>query len=319
MKTFVRAIFLGCVIFFLLSLIAVSFYVYFFGKTQLEILLTNRLGRPVTIGMLFIDFPLGVKAFHAQIAGWVKAKEIQIQFSPETLSGRTVVISGIKINSPIFQFGKWPKDNPAAAGEAKNVDLSSEVKPLPHRAKEPSLKMNFTKQVLIREISVTHGRVAFQPDVFGRDLEVVLENLEAHSGEITLPLRSEQVMIDLKAALDAPQTPYDASVVIAKGWVDWPGRAMQAVSEIKSLNGDNKITAHLESVHNDLSVRGRIDASDMFTSFAGSKSKKNKTGAVLNALAGIGLNLGADFSFNTKMDAPKLTDVQFSGSMGVKE
>ncbi len=299
-------IFTRILLVFLIIFIVSTLIVYLKGKKLVEHSLTSAIGRKVTIGKLFYDFPFGLRAFHLNIEGLAKSKDFKVQFDASSLLRKETVFKLVSLNSPIVNISetadlKTGQSNPTQEKTNQAKDVISKAA---------------NSNVLIDKLIVTNGRFVLGNDLLPDGSDLVLEKVTLNIDDLMLPLQKGRIKFNGNAELELPQNPFNGSSLQASGWMDWVTRSADVDLTLSQGEGENKITAKAAGENNLLTVNGEMGASNLLFGFSKPKAK-NKDNAWMNSFpfANIG-SVTLKFSFQTPMDAPKLEpNISFSGKV----
>lgn len=296
------------ILFFLIS----SLFLYLSGKQLIESSLTSAIGRKVTIGKLFYDFPFGLRAFHLNMEGILKSKDVKIQFDVASLARQEVNFSYVALNAPIITIDRENEIGSNAA--AQQSSEMAVTKPAADTAKP-------VKKVLIGKLLIVNGRFVYEGDIIpGRD-SLVLERVSLTVNDLVLPLQKGQLKFDGAAQLEMPGNPFDQSRVRLTGWMDWVSRNADMDFVLAMSDGQEQIKAKMTSENNQMKVNGEMDAKNMLFGFMPPGGDETSKGWMKSlSFAGID-NIMASFAFETAMDHPKIIDggISFNGKIMLKE
>ncbi len=327
MKIF-RKILVALVLLFLIVFIGVTLYLYVSGKQALENILTGALNRPVTIGKLFYDFPLGLRAFHFEVKDILNAKDLKIQFAPETLKGKEVVLSYVSLNAPILKLenkkvvatADMPAgNNPQPSAESQQTQPETAQKVPATVPPSATASSGVETKVVVKKLLVNNGRIVYLGDMLPGGGYVILEQVSLTVNDLIVPTQTIQTKFDGAAQLDMPDNPFNKSRVRLTGWADLMKKDADIKFVLSKSDGKGQFTAKMISKNNLMNVSGEISADNLVFGFTPEAEDEEGIGGLLKSIPLAGLNIGATFSFETQMDRPQIRNISFAGKVMTKE
>ena len=262
---FFKRIFAGLFILIIVLIAGVSVYVKLYGKVLLEDALSDALKKPVQIGSLSYQFPLGVSAGDVRVDNDIQAKAVDAQFEFSSI---------------------------------------------------------FSKRAKVRELIVRDGRYRYLNDSSGGNFSFEAENVYLKAEHLILPLAGlpAGVRTDFlfSGRLKRKDGPLSDGNVEGSGWIDFVKKDMEGKFKVLEAEGFGGLTADLSSRDNHMKVNGELNLGNFL---AGANKAATPAAAgvndfVLGALSSFGVEIGAEFSFETKMDDFQVSNISFSGSVG---
>ena len=148
-----------------------------------------------------------------------------------------------------------------------------------------------------------------------------VENIHLEAGDILIPLSSVHTSFKFDGRLAQPtgslredKNPLSGSRVESSGWVDWVKKDLEGTLRVVEPGGHAGLTARAVSRNNDMTVTGDLKLTGL-----PSVAQSRKAAAVNDLIAGVlsaaGVEVGAQFSFKTKMDDLQISNIAFSGKV----
>ena len=109
------------------------------------------------------------------------------------------------------------------------------------------------------------------------------------------------------------------STIKSEGWIDLARRDLDGQVLVLEKGDRIGLNAHAVAKNNDLSVTGKVLAKNLFSTEQKDKLEGKVDDFVLSALSNIGVEIGADFSFKTKLDDFHIDEISFSGSVSTQD
>jgi hypothetical protein len=181
-----------------------------------------------------------------------------------------------------------------------------------------------SNQLVIHQLSVVDGQMMYyqnapKADVLSplQDFSFELSDVQLKMQNLIVPFdRPAVTKFDLMARFFKEGLPISGSRVTSSGWVDWDRKDMEAEMAIIDLDGKAGLHAKAISRANDLEIKGKVDMKDFLTELGGqSEGAADLEGFLLGTLASSGLDIAANFSFQTRMDDFQIDNIKFSGSV----
>ncbi len=259
MKLFKR-ILVSLFILIIVLVAGASVYVKLYGKVLLEDALSDALKKPVQIGSLSYQFPLGVSAGDVRVDHDMQAKAVDVQFEFSSI---------------------------------------------------------FSKLAKVRELIVREGRYRYLNDSSGGNFAFEAENIYLKAEHLILPFDGlpAGVRTDflISGRLKRKDGPLSDGNVEGAGWIDFVKKDMEGKFKVLEAEGLGGLTADLSSRDNHMKVNGELKLGNFL---AGASKAAGVNDIVLGALSSFGVEIGAKFSFETKMDDFQVSNISFAGSVG---
>lgn len=155
-----------------------------------------------------------------------------------------------------------------------------------------------------------------------------VEDIRLEAGDILIPPASVHTSFKFWGRLVMPfispvggdaleNNPLNGSRVESSGWVDWVNKDLEGTLEVVEPGGRAGLTAKAVSKNNDMTVTGDLKMSSLppgLTQKAGDKASA-VSDVIFGALSSMGVEVGAQFSFKTRMDDLQISNVAFSGKV----
>lgn len=318
-------------IFLVLFFVSASVYVKFYGKSLIEEALRSSLNRAVVIEKMSYRFPLNLRAQNVRIAHSIegkqffRAQDIIAQLSIGAIFQRRLIFNSVKLIKPVIIIEKTETSQgspppirrygvviPPEQSDPSDVNSISDI----------SRDQNKNKQteVLIKHLVLSQGRFEYANSSIDKDFSFAMEDVYLKAENLVFPAQSGQTNFNIVGRLIKEGNPLSGSSVEAHGWVDIVQRNMEARVEVVEADGSVGMTAEAVSKNNDMEVKGEIKFQNILMGVG--KGDSSDASAVNNlissALSSAGVEIGAQFSFKTKMDDFQPEQISFSGKVVTK-
>ena len=306
-------------------------YVKYYGKALLESALNRSLKRSVELGEASYAFPFGIKARNIRVgqspAGekFLEAEDIVAQLSPEALTQKKLIFESVVIVKPAVFFEKKGSGAPQPSERRHGLNVPPPGAVEPHgeegiSPEVPARKNAGPPEIVIRHAVLKGGSLHYINNFGDKDFSFALDNVYVRAGNILFPAKAGRADFNLSARLVKEGNPLSGSMVEGHGWVDPVSRDMDVRVEIVEQDGTVGLTAHAVAGNNDVDVSGEVKFKNMFSGIA-AKEGAGSSGVddlIFGALSTAGVEIGAQYSFKTKMDDFRLEKIAFSGNVVTK-
>ena len=141
-----------------------------------------------------------------------------------------------------------------------------------------------------------------------------VENIRLEAGDILIPLASAHTNFKFRGRLAQEKNPLSGSRVESSGWVDWVRKDMEGTLQVVDPSGHAGLTAQAVSQNNDMTVTGDLKMTSL-PSVAQSTDAAAVNELISGVLSAAGVEIGAKFSFKTRMDDLQISNIAFSGKV----
>ena len=141
-----------------------------------------------------------------------------------------------------------------------------------------------------------------------------VEDIHLEAGDILIPLSSVHTNFKFFGRLAQEKNPLSGSRVESSGWVDWAKKDMEGALQVVDPGGHAGLTAQAVSKNNDMTVTGDLKMTSL-PSVAQSTDATAVNELISGVLSAAGVEIGARFSFKTKMDDLQISNIAFSGKV----
>jgi hypothetical protein len=141
-----------------------------------------------------------------------------------------------------------------------------------------------------------------------------VEDIRLEAGDILIPLASVHTNFKFWGRLAQEKNPLSGSRVESFGWVDWVKKDMKGTLQVVDPSGHAGLTAQAVSENNDMTVTGDLKVASL-PSVAQSTDATAVNELISGVLSAAGVEIGAKFSFKTKMDDLQISNIAFSGKV----
>ncbi len=314
-------------VFFVFFIIAATIYVRIYGKSLVEGVLNASLKRNVVLGTASYHFPFGFQARDVHIAQSLEGGEfldierIIAQLSPDDaiFKGRLAFDIVILMEPSLEIEGKKDLQEIESAQKSEGAKTPQSVQMPSSPAEVGFIKIKKT-EISITKLIVKQGRLKYRDGLTEKGFSFDLENIQLEAWKLAFPLKPEKSKFKVAANLVKKGNPLSGSHVNGSGWIDAVSRDMEATMEVVEANGAVGLTADAVSRNNDMNVTGQIKMQNLIWGIDEKVSSDASAinDLILNALSSSGIEIGAKFSFRTKMDNFQIEQVSFTGNVVTK-
>ena len=148
-----------------------------------------------------------------------------------------------------------------------------------------------------------------------------VEDIRLEAGDILIPPAPVHTNFKFWGRLAQEKNPLSGSRVESSGWVDWVKKDMEGTLRVVDPSGHAGLTARAAAKNNDMTVTGDLEMTGLPAGQAGLPSVARSTDAmainelISGVLSAAGVEIGAKFSFQTKMDDLQISNIVFSGKV----
>jgi hypothetical protein len=330
MKLF-RKFLIGLCILVILIFVAVSLCVKVYGKDLLQNVLNASIKKDVEIGDLQFQFPLGLCAFNVNVEGIIQAKEVRTQISFDSILAKKLNISYVAFIKPVVNIEK------TKIIKKEFMEVKEKTKPInPSQSKQADINNNNdTVEFNIKHLFVREGQIRYSNDILrqgiadqeqvsgaeeesaNNDFSFKLEDVQITAEDIIFPVRPSLTKFQISARLAEDDKPLAGSRVEGSGWINVAERDMDGKLKITEADGKAGLTANIISRNNHMTVQGDLRVSNFRIASLENKDPEASSlnNLIFGALSSMGVEIGAKFSFDTKMDDFQLSNISFSGDV----
>ncbi len=177
------------------------------------------------------------------------------------------------------------------------------------------------QKVEIQQLIVKNGRFHYAQELNGGDFFFQLEEIYLEAENLALPLEPMRTPFHFWGRFVKEGNPLSGSKVEGSGWADFFAKDMEGKLQIVGVDGRASLTADVAAQNNDMTVKGDLKVSGL--SLGAGKDSVAGTSTVGNLISGVlssmGVEIGAKFSFKTKMDDFQINDISFSGNVATND
>ncbi len=308
LKKIFLVFFFGVVLLF----VGVSIYIQKNGKTLIEEKLSGALQKEVHVGKARLLFPLGLRFDNVEIKDALKAKVLRIHLGLPLFFDGHFNIARIKLSEPeVFLtysadkkilFGQIPQASEASAVSGATEVFAQQDKP------------KVSQGIIVDYLEIKEGKVSIFDQVHNNMIDIGHVNLKAM--EVAIPVRNMKTKFDLTAVVLSENAPFAGQKAEARGMINVVGRNMDATVKMVDPSGNAGFSAYLKSVKNDMTVKGKINVTRFVSGIKTKDSKESSLeGFLSTALESSGVEIGVDFTCQTKMDDFNCEKLGMSGNV----
>ncbi|MBI5415186.1 MAG: hypothetical protein HZA29_00045 [Candidatus Omnitrophica bacterium] len=141
-----------------------------------------------------------------------------------------------------------------------------------------------------------------------------VEDIHLEASDLLIPLASAHTHFKFWGRLAQEKNPLSGSRVESSGWVDWVKKDMEGTLQVVDPSGQAALTAQAVSKDNDMTVTGDLKMAGLPLA-SQSKDATAVNELISGVLSAAGVEIGAKFSFKTKMDDLQISNIAFSGKV----
>ncbi len=304
----------GLGVFILLVCLSCLFIVSFVNS-RAESFITNVISsstnKEVLIGNVVYKFPLSLHAVDINIGRQLQIKEVYARLNIESVfSGDKIIIKDLKFIQPNFAIykDKDVKKVPYSDGRSNSSKRNSKLGNL----------SSSKKKLRINKLKVENGIIDYVNNQSKKRFSVYLDSVDLTMNQLFFPLEDVKSEFTLKAHVNQDRLPIKASQFNAKGWINYPKKNLDALINISQKDGTSALSATAKSINNDMVVEGEILLNHLLATQNQESSIYSVNDLVYGIVEQMDASLGANFSFETKMDNFKISKVSFSGEVSTK-
>ena len=168
---------------------------------------------------------------------------------------------------------------------------------------------------------IVNGGTYSYPGRGENPLRFRVEDIRLEAGDILIPLASVHTnfkfwgrLVQPVGSLREEKNPLSGSRVESSGWVDWVKKDMEGTLQVVDPSGHAGLTAQAFAKNNDMTVTGDLEMTSL-PSVARSTDATAINELISGVLSAAGVEIGAKFSFQTKMDDLQISNIAFSGKV----
>jgi hypothetical protein len=292
----------------ILALFFVSLVVWcrWYGKSVIERRASVVLNRPVSVEQVEVAFPWALRLTGLNIEGLLWADQAEIKGGLWSPAG-ALRLSRVELTRPVLTIHRSP-DNQIIWSEDKGGSAVAGT------GRSDSRPMNAVIDMLL----VTDGQIHF-PSHASQDDEpdLSLSGVRLLAKNVPLSGQPLDVGFEFWGKMEG-DVPFAGDGLKGAGWINWPGRNMDATFGVVNPQGKVDLEVNLSSRNNAMTARGHIKTRRMSLK-TGEKEDNAVEDVVLDAIRSAGLELNLDFSLSTKMDQWELRNIEFSGNLNASD
>jgi len=288
-------------------LIVFGFLIYYFQHHEKELFLTalrSSLDQNISASDVDYDFPFGFSLDDFQIEGLIQAEKLTAQLDLSSLREKKLIIRELVLQKPAIT---WRMIRQSASGTTAATPPETET-PLPSSGPAEA-------RLMIKKLQLVNGSLFVVNKNADQIFSFQLDNMQSQIDQLSFPLQAITTSFRLTGKLIKEGLPLSGSVVKANGWINIIQKDLEVNLLILENDGQAGLSAHAIAENNDMEVKGKIKTMNLFTNSSEKPLESAVDNIVFNTLSSIGVEIGANFSFNTKMDNFSIGQITFSGNV----
>ena len=301
-----------CFLLFLIGSVGTALYLNAYGTQLFQELLSSAFKRQVSFSKLIFKPPFAFHMVDLNIESLLKANRVDVYPNFNSFFSQKITIDRVILNNVEFVIRRQQIDILKAQSEAE------EIKEMVDSALNTISRS--TKSMRIQEMIVRGGKMIYTDHRKDKSLDFTLHNMDVSAQNISLPQSDEDLFIQLSGMLQTEQKKLNGGSVRVDGWVNWNRRNAQLTLNVADRKQKNALKAVLTSSNNDMKVEGDL----LVKNFGVPEEVKKEEGSkplesvMTSVLSTVGVDVGAKFVFNTKMDDFEIENVTFNGTLSTK-
>jgi len=296
----------------IIATIVISFLAFHFQQYEKNLFLSilqSSLNQDITAADVDYDFPFGFSLDNFKIGEFIQSKKLSAQFDPQSIRKKQIILTELTLHQPIIT---WLK---AASNEPASNDPQPQI---PKAASETAIPKTDIK-LLVKKLIIRGGRLHYADTASEIPLNFQLDNVQLQADDLTFPIEPNTTTFQFNGTLIKKSAALSGSLIKSDGWIDLARRDMDSQIFVFEKNDRIGLSAHAVSKNNDLNVTGKVLVKNLFSKEHRDKLEGKVDNFVLTALSDLGVELGADFSFQTKLDDFRIDEISFSGSVSTQD
>ena len=294
------------------------FYIKQYGRALIEDQLNRILHHTVIVNEVGVVFPLGIRASGVQIPGVLSVKDMRIHLGLPVVLGDQIIIAKLLLKGPSVAIKRSANDQ-LSLGSVLPADLTpAKEKPSKNKSKAVVAKpVPVIGHVAVEYLEVEGGQVQyFDIDKDSRIERWDVDSIELKARNVVLPVDKIRTRFHLSGLVMNAESPVSGSQFETEGWINSGSRDLKANLKLADANNQMTLQADLDSVNNDLTVKGKFNAARLSSASSVKNDGQSIDDLVFGTLQSTGFDLVLDFNFKTKLDAFHIEPITFSGSVG---
>lgn len=303
-------------------------YVKLYAKDTLTSALSSGFKQDVSIGQVHYQFPFGISAKTVTIGDLLKIDVLLAQLNPLAFAQKKYHITHLTFIRPSAVIEKTSDVPliPEQTSPGAQKEISSQSSSQPELNFEISTfiikdgRLDYT-QTFAQPVDNNETPTALLSSPI-KKLSINLKNIQSTARGLVYPPEARKTAFDFQAVLSAQESLFSGNIVKGSGWIDWLQRDMQGHIEVMQKDGQSNLIADIVSIKNDMQVKGRLAMKDFIKSEPAPLLQANETAPVnqlvVETLSSMGMDIGTDFSFSTKMDNFRFDRISFRGSVATR-
>lgn len=292
------------------------------GKEMVEEVLTLAFKQPVQVGKITAIFPWGMRIDNFDVNRTFKAQEISLWFGIPDFRHKALRLARVELLKPVVYLHRVESGQiglgmapPVEASTANPKAINSTVS-APNSG-VPAKKKTGWHRIRVDKFEITDGQIFFEDNLGKQDFKLRVEKFSSNASVVSYPLLATNSPFNFKALIFSDQIPFSGSKVEGHGRVNFLKKDMDAQAMIVQSKSGLEISAILNSVNNDVTVKGHLKAAAPAAKLGNPEaSATSLKDFALGLVQVAGLQAGVDFAFKTKMDNFRVDNVSLSGSIG---
>ena len=312
---FLGRIFIGFILLILLVGILSTIYLKLYGKKAIVAALRSSFKTTVDIDDVYYHFPLGVTAYNISVNNTFKAQAVSAQINFDSILSKKLSLRNLILIRPEVIVHQTKHESPSDAAQNQPASAPAPTTNFPEEVKSKTI--NHSVPVYIKKIVIENGQIKYSNEDENNNFKFQLENVQLRADHFVYPFTSMQTDFQLSGRLAKDKSPLSGGLVKSSGWVNVAARDMEATLEVKEVDQKGGLWANLFSRANRMTVQGDLKVKNLM--MKSSKHPDSQMASLNDVVSGMlssmGLEIGAKFSFETKMDQFELNNVSFTGNV----
>jgi hypothetical protein len=287
----------------LLIFVLATLYFKLYWRDLLVSALRGGLKREVVISDIYFRPPLGLSAYKVDIKDLLKADAVMADLDWRSIFEKKLVVSNLVFVRPIININRTPIDSKPEVVTSQTSETN-----------KVSSAAGTTTEVFIKKFFIEEGHVKYNNQAGDAPFQFELDEVRFRAEDFYWPIKPIHTKFVLTGRIAKSDSPLSQSKIEADGWLDWIKKDMEGTFKILEANQYAGLIANVKSTNDLVKVNGKFDMNN-FPPPSNNPQAGTINEIVYGALSNSGVKIGATFSFETKMDDFRVSNITFSGNV----
>lgn len=324
-KYFVRFIIL-----LLLAYIWFSLYLQYFAKEHVKGFISRSLKKEVEFSRIVYRFPLEFQVYDVVIDKFLVMEGMSVRFSKNFLVEKDIHIAKMLFVKPQLDLNAFPLNSdvlePLTLSDVSSPEEIVVSPAIPEKesvdvqglslGQTPSVKEGTQYNIKVSNLIISNGHLSYPYTFSGKEVLLNVEGLRIQVKDLCYPLVKGPMDVQFNGMLTKVSDSFPGGIVSGDGWVDILNQDLDGRLCLRNQEQGELLSAHIVSEKNNVSVTGEINSRDLIKKRKSQENQSSVEDMAVKALSFLGVDIGIIFSFETKLDDFRITNVSFSGRVG---